>query len=328
MFYYDLQTEIASAAITLLTQGRKYVRILASDSRNWTIEITANHRRSHCPYIINQRGAEFMRRNAFLSVLSFIVFVLAATAQASEMGEVAIFADAVSWTDVGTAKAAAQKIQSDLKLTRDIQILSDDAIGAFAEQNTDDGNLDIIITFGYFPVSLYAPGNAERDDSVGELFLEGGNMFINTADYIFYVTQGGGANGDSGLKNMTDSNFDMWGDDASTDATEDGEKYTPSLVDVTFVANRPFKMSQVEADSDWELEAAFGTLGDKADPAIIHNLTYDGRVGIAFQAGGTLPRAEVIIEMIDNFLVEKVKAQTVEPGDKLSCTWGEIKGGS
>jgi hypothetical protein len=269
-----------------------------------------------------------MRRNTLLSVLSFTVFVLAATAQASEMGEVAIFADAVSWTDVGTAKAAAQKIQSDLKLTRDIQILSDDAIGAFAEQNTDDGNLDIIITFGYFPVSLYTPGNVQRDDSVGELFLEGGDMFINTADYIFYVTQGGGVNAADGLMNMTDSSFDMWGDDLSTEATEDGEKYTPSLVGVTFVANRPFFIGQVEADPDWELEVAFGALGDKVDPGIIRNLTYDGRVGIVFQAGGTLPRAEVIIEMIDNFLAEKVEAQAVEPGDKLSSTWGEIKGGS
>jgi hypothetical protein len=48
----------------------------------------------------------------------------------------------------------------------------------------------MMIIFGYFPVSLYTPGNAQADDSLGELFLEGGDMILNTADYIFYVTEG------------------------------------------------------------------------------------------------------------------------------------------
>ena len=69
-------------------------------------------------------------------------------------------------------------------------------------------NLISLSPLGTLPVSLYKPGNVEQEDSIAEKFLEGGDMFVNTADYIFYVTQGGGKNGDKGLKTITDSNFD------------------------------------------------------------------------------------------------------------------------
>ena len=65
----------------------------------------------------------------------------------------------------------------------------------FAKKRTGNTQLDIIITFGYFPVSLYEPGNTQKEESIAEKFLEGGDIFMNTADYIFYVTKGGGKNG-------------------------------------------------------------------------------------------------------------------------------------
>lgn len=265
-----------------------------------------------------------MRKFVFLVSL-FMVFA-AASCLAAEMGQIGIFTEAVSWTDVGTANAVAQKIIADLKLTRDIEILGDKAIGDFAEANTGDGDLDIIITFGYFPVSLYTPGNGERDDSVAELFLEDGNMFINTADWIFYVTQGGGANGAAGLQNITDSTFDMGADGNRNEPTDDGKKYTPSLPD-SYEAVRVFKTGQVEANDEWEVEVVFGENGPLADPAVIHNLEYDGRVAIVFQIGGVQPRAEVIIEMLDNWLSTIVKPDPVELLDKLSVTWAEVKHG-
>ena len=266
-----------------------------------------------------------LKRSISLGISLVAILVFAATTwSASTIGDIAIFTEAVSWTDVGTANAAAQMIIDELKLTKNIEIMNDKAIGEFAKEKTDNDKLDIIITFGYFPVSLYKPGNGEANNSVGEKFLEAGNMFINTADYIFYVTQGGGANGDTGLKNMTDSTFDMWTDGNRCKPAADGKKYTPSLPG-DFDAPRCFKTEQVESDKDWEVEVILGESGTNADPTVIRNKSYGGRVGIAFQAGGALPRGEVIIEMIDNWLSEKVKPESIEPAGKLPITWSEIK---
>jgi len=262
-------------------------------------------------------------------LLLFALFVFAATTCFAEtMGQIAIFTEAVGWTTVAHANAQAQMIKDDLRITRDIQILGDKEIAAFAEQNTDDGEIDIIITFGYFPANLYAPGNGEADDSVGELFLEGGNMLINSCDYIFYVTQGGAANGDVALKNITDSIFDLWTDGIVTAPTEDGKKYTPSLPK-SITAPRAFHINQVEADDEWELEVAFADDGgSSADPAVIRNTEYGGRVGIVFHVSNdAMPRGAVMTEMLDNWLAEKVERIAVDSADKLSVTWGKVKDG-
>lgn len=264
-----------------------------------------------------------MKKSILFSLLFGIFAVVPCFA--ATMGQIAIFTESVGWTDVGTANNAAQMIIDEVNVSKDIKILGDKDIAAFAEANTDDGQLDVIILFGYFPVNLYAPGNGEADDSIGELFLEGGNMILNTADYIFYVTQGGGANGDTGLKNMTDSNFDMWTDGNVNEPTADGEKYTPSYQGHT--APRSFKVSQIEGNDEWELEVAFGMDGGEsnADPAIIRNVDYDGRVGIVMQVSAVTPKGEVFTEILNNWLPTVVKPDPVEPLEKLPVTWGDVK---
>ncbi len=265
-----------------------------------------------------------LKKSINSGILLAAIFVFAATTSASEIGEIALFTESVGWTDVATATAQANIIINKIKITNKIKTLSDNAIGEFAKEKTQDNKLDIIITFGYFPVSLYTPGNGQAENSVGEKFLEAGNMFINTADYIFYVTQGGGANGDTGLKNITDSNFDMWTANPNV-PTDDGEKYTPSYTGAG--APRSFKISQIEADPDWELEVAFGTDGaDQADPAVIRNTEYDGRVCVVYQiSNNALPRGEVIAEILNNWLAEKLGVEAIEPAGKLPITWSEIK---
>lgn len=265
-----------------------------------------------------------MKRLLKWALLLTLTFAFASPLLAlQKIDKIAIFTAQVSWTDVATANAAAQKIIDNLKITRDINIMSDADIGKFATANTDDGNLDIIITFGWFPTSVYPPGNAKIEKSVGELFLEGGDMFINSADYIFYVSN---PNNDAGgLQNMTDSNFDMWTDGTVCKPNDTGKKYTPSLP-ASYNAPRCFRSEQIEANKEWELEVAFGDNGaTNSDPAVIHNLDYDGRIAIVFQVGDATPRGEVITQLIDNWLREKVKAQPVELKDKLSGTWGKIK---
>ncbi|MBD3183387.1 hypothetical protein GF312_13905 [Candidatus Poribacteria bacterium] len=262
-------------------------------------------------------------KKIFALSLLFVVFA-AMPCFAADMGQIAIFNEAVGWTTVQHATQQTQIILDRIKITKNIEVLNDKDIGTFAENGTGDGDLDVIITFGYFPVSLYAPGNGEPDDSVAELFLEDGNMFINTADYIFYVTQGGGTNGDAALKNITDSTFDLWTDNTAIEPTEDGEKYTPSLK--AFTSHRAFQKGQVEADDEWELEVEFGTNGLNSDPSVIRNTEYDGRVCVVHQVSNdAMPRGDVIVEILNNWLATVVRPQPVEPADKLPLTWGEIK---
>ncbi|MBD3183386.1 hypothetical protein GF312_13900 [Candidatus Poribacteria bacterium] len=252
----------------------------------------------------------------------FLTLVFSSLSMA-QIDKIAIFNELVGWTTVEAAAEATEVILANVTSASSIEVLNDEEMGAFAEANTGDGNLDIIVTFGYWPVSLYPPGNAEPDGSVGELFLEGGDMIMNTADYIFYVTQGGGANGDAGLKNMTDSEFDLWTDNTEIEPTADGEKYLPSLE--PFTSHRAFVIAQVEENPDWEFLAIFGTNGDNADPAIIQNLTYGGLVGINHQVSDdTMPRGPVMAEMIE-YIGAIGGSTAVEPAAKLATSWGAIK---
>jgi hypothetical protein len=74
------------------------------------------------------------------------------------------------------------------------------------------------------------------------------------------------------------------------------------------------------------LEVAFGDDGgSNVDPAIIRNTDYDGRVGIVLQVSAVTPKGEVFTEILNNWLPEVVEAESVEPVDKLSVTWGEVK---
>jgi len=257
-------------------------------------------------------------------IASVSIVLLVASLSFAQIDKIAIFNESVGWTTTDVAKAATDTITKNVKGAGSIKVYNDADIAKFAKDNTGDGNFDIIVTFGYFPTSLYTPGNAQPDGSVGEMFLEGGDMFFNTADYIFYVTEGGGTNGDTGLKNMTDSNFDLWTDGNVCTPTAKGLGYAPSMP-ASITAPRAIRLDQVEADPEWELEMAFalGTDGTMADPFIIRNTVYGGRVGGAFHVSDdTMPRGAVMSEILNNY----VGALTaVKPADKTTTAWGQVK---
>ncbi len=260
------------------------------------------------------------------STMLYVVAIVAlpSIGVSAPMGDVAIFTEQSGWIAQGTAAAEGEALKDLLKKPAKVEILTDKQIGKWAEDRTDNGLSDIIVTFGWFPTTLYTPGNADPDGSVAEEFLEGGNVILNTADYIFYVTQGGGANGEQGLKNMMDINADMWSGGTGIKPTADGKEYTPSLDD--FTSERTFKEAQIT--DPWEVEAAFGDNGAGfIDPAIVHDTETDGRIGIAFQEPNNpgLPRGEVLAEMIDNFLFEVLGPQAVDPNEKVATTWGHLK---
>ncbi|GIX06944.1 MAG: hypothetical protein KatS3mg115_1347 [Candidatus Poribacteria bacterium] len=152
----------------------------------------------------------------------------AGASQAAVMGDIAIFIDFVGWIGQGTAQLAAQQILDNQTVAENAEIVGGNEIADWVEARIDDGKMDMIITFGGFPDDLYAAGNAEPDGSLAEEFLYGGNFFLNTADYIFYYSNGI-QNGDVALKNITNSNFDMWTDGNASQPTPDGEKYLPSM---------------------------------------------------------------------------------------------------
>ena len=244
----------------------------------------------------------------------------------TRMGEIAIFNESVGWTNLAAAKADSEKILR-TKFARRVKVYNDKDIGTFAKKRTGNNQLDIIITFGYFPVSLYEPGNTQKEESIAEKFLEGGDIFMNTADYIFYVTKGGGKNGDAGLKTITDSNFDCWGDESPFAPTVDGKKYVPNLP-AKYKSTRPMKKSQIDADDNWEVEVSFGSNGDDFhDPVIIKSTTHGGRFVIVRQIADAAPdRGKVMSEILENYVNKRiVPALSVDKKDKLATIWAKSK---
>ena len=270
-----------------------------------------------------------MVRNA-LALFVVLLMVTCAAPSWAQLGDVAIFSENTGWISKDNADAQRaivfDNLKNDVSSVGDVVYATDSEIGPWAEERIDDGKADILIIFGWFPTTLYTPGNSQVDDSIAERFIYGGNIILNCADYIFYVTQGGGANGENGLKTIININADMWGGGTKIEPTDDGKKYTPTLE--AFTSERPFKSDQIV--DPWSVEAAFGDNGSGFfDPGIIKLNDSSGRVGICMQEpnNGDLPRGQVLIEMID-FISQQPDMQAgtpVEPTGKAAVTWGDLK---
>ena len=271
-----------------------------------------------------------MIRNVF--VLLIVLLMAACTISSwAELGDVAIFSENTGWISKDNADIQRaivfDKLRAAVPDVDEVVYKTDAEIGPWAEERIDDDKADILIIFGWFPTTLYTPGNSQVDDSIAERFLYGGNIILNCADYAFYVTEGGGANGENGLKTIININADMWGGGTAITPTDDGKKYTPSLE--AFTSERPFKSEQIV--DPWSVEAIFGDNGATFfDPGIIKLNDSSGRVGICMQEpnNGDLPRGQVLIEMID-FISQQpdVLASTtpVEAKGKIAVTWGDLK---
>lgn len=268
------------------------------------------------------------------NVLVIFVVLLMVTCTFSswaELGDVAIFSEGVGWISKDNADIQRaivfDNLKNDVPAVGDIVYKTDAEIGPWAEERIDDGKADILIIFGWFPTTLYTPGNVQVDDSIAERFLYGGNIILNCADYAFYVTEGGGANGENGLKTIININADMWGGGTAITPTADGEKYTPSLE--AFTSERPFKSEQIV--DPWSVEVIFGDNGAGFfDPGIIKLNDSSGRVGICMQEpnNGSLPRGQVLIEMIDFISMQPDVATATTPVEakgKVAVTWGDLK---
>ncbi|GIX06277.1 MAG: hypothetical protein KatS3mg115_0680 [Candidatus Poribacteria bacterium] len=223
------------------------------------------------------------------------------------------------------------QIVAGVKGLKNIEIFTDDTIdelAQWAEDNMNDGELDIIWLPGVMPSTLYPNPNKMPDGSVAERWLEGGNMFINVADWFAYTTYEGGArgadNGAAGAENILNlPGIIRFGDNTRMTITDDGKKYIPSLGD-SMITDRPVVGAAIVAP--WEPAAIFGEAGTDYDPIVIRNTETGGHVAFINQgnAGHAIDRAAATIEFINNWVAEQ-GFLAVEPAGKLATTWGELK---
>ena len=215
----------------------------------------------------------------------------------------------------------------------------DSALGLWMQEHTGNGQQDVFIAAsGTAPSAIYQFPNADPDGSNIENFVEDGNVFINVADWILYMSYEGGTrsddNGAAGAANVFDIPGLSFGNRGGPAVpTEMGQKYIPSLVE--FQSDRPWHLEQFEG-TDWEVTpfAISNDDANSADPAVAVNQTYGGIIAAMWQKAqpdwdGDDPRATGVIEFIANWLVENGEITTtpVEPQDKVATTWGRIKSG-
>ena len=185
-------------------------------------------------------------------------------------------------------------------LFKNIQQFDDaqlDEFGAWVDENTNDGEMDIIWLNGCMPSILYPFPNLQPDGSRAEEWLDGGNMIINIGDWFAYVSYEGGyrqpQNGDAGAANILDLPYwiIVFGDNTQMTVTPTGRAYLPSLNDPA-PTDRPVVLSAVQPP--WEVAAIFASTGGTedpsaetwADPVVIHNTETGGYVAFINQADG------------------------------------------
>jgi hypothetical protein len=219
------------------------------------------------------------------------------------------------WYDVATQNQDVDKIIAETgNLFNDVQKFDDSqaqAMGAWVDKNTNDGEMDILWLNGCMPNILYPYPNVKADGSRIEAWLDGGNMIINVGDWFGYVSYEGGArqteNGPSGAANILDltTGIIVSADNTSLTVTPKGKEYLPSLKDPA-ITYRPVAVPAVTAP--WEVSAVFAqnAAGNYADPIVIHNKTTDAYVAFINQcAGGTavwIDRGQACAEFIGNWV--------------------------
>ena len=217
----------------------------------------------------------------------------------------------------------------------------DSPLAKWCVNHTENGRQDVILlACGTCPSALYPFPNTKPDGSNVENFIEAGNIVINVADWIFYMSYEGGVrspeNGPGGAANV----FDIPGldfgerDTGEQKPTDLGKKYIPSLKE--FRSIRPWHVEQFEG-SDWEIVIFAQENANNADPAVAISKT-EGKDGYGMIAAmwqtatpdwdGTDPRGIGVAEFITNWLSENATVTAdVHANGKLSTTWAHIKAG-
>ncbi len=221
-----------------------------------------------------------------------------------------------NWWSQGAADREMQEIVDNVTAVPVERFTAADhaALADWVKAHTGDGKSDLLILCGQCPATIYPSGNTQPDGSLLELFLDDGNCVVNTGDWIFYMVNGAGANGTAALPTVMDiPSMEMWDDDTPVTVTNDGRKYTPSLVH--FATDRAIHLDALTGDWYPELILALAADGNRAEPVIVRNSTTGGRIGVFFQTSGqdNDPRGEVLSEWINNWYLPTVSTSNWGP---------------
>ncbi|MBT20956.1 hypothetical protein CMK17_13455, partial [Candidatus Poribacteria bacterium] len=212
-------------------------------------------------------------------------------------------------------------------------------LGKWLTSHTNNGQTDVVFTAcGTCPSSFYQFPNKDPDGSNIENFIEAGNVHVNVADWIYYMSYEGGVRSADNAADGAANVFDIPGlsfGDRGTDfqPTAEGKKYIPSLK--AFDSARPWHMEQFKG-TPWDLVAFAVDKGDKnsADPVVAISKE-DGKDGTGMiaamwqkdapvWAGKPDPRGIGVAEFLVNWLQENATF-AVNPKEKMSTTWGYVK---
>ena len=210
-------------------------------------------------------------------------------------------------------------------------------LAKWTKEHTGNGQQDVIIlACGTCPSGLYEFPNKDPDGSNVENFVEAGNIVINVADWIFYMSYEGGVrspnNGAAGAANVFDIPGLSFGNRVGgMKPTDIGKRVIPSMED--FNSDRPWHVEQFDG-SDWDLVIFAEADKNNADPAVA--ISKDpgedgtGMIAAMWQSarpewpGGEDIRGIGVVEFINNWLAEEAEFN-VEAKNKLATTWGTIK---
>lgn len=241
--------------------------------------------------------------------------------------------------DVVMGDARMKKIFADMKNFGDGDEKGDDSpLAKWTVAHTKDGQPDVIfLACGTTPSGLYPFPNKKPDGSNVEEFIDAGNIVVNVADWIFYMSYEGGVrspdNGADGAANIFDiAGLSFASRDNNMKVNDNGKKYIPSMKD--FVSDRPWHLEQFKG-TDWVV-TTFADAGGKndVDPAVAVNKKTGGIIAAMWQkAAPVWPEATDIrgigsVEFIANWLTEIAKiggGKAVNPKDKTAVTWGDMK---
>ena len=214
----------------------------------------------------------------------------------------------------------------------------DSPLAQWCKEHTGNGQQDVILlACGTTPSALYPFPNLKPEGSNVENFIEAGNILINVADWIFYISFEGGVrsaeNAAAGAANVFDIpglSFDTPRGTGNQTPTDIGKKYIPSLQ--AFHSDRPWRVDQF-AGSNWDLVIFAEEDANNADPAVAISKEAGedgvGMIAAMWQSAtpnwnGIDPRGIGVAEFIENWLSENA-ALDVHAKNKLSTTWGQIK---
>lgn len=219
------------------------------------------------------------------------------------------------------------------------EVGDDSPLAEWCVNHTGNGRQDaIILACGTTPSGLYPFPNLKTDGSNIENFIEAGNIVINVADWIFYMSYEGGVrsaeNGGAGAANVFDIPGLDFGDRGagsfSMTPTDEGMMYIPSLK--VFTSHRPWHLEQF-ANSNYDV-VVFARSGDNnGDPAVAISKDESedgfGMIAALWQSAtptwsGTDPRGIGVAEFIENWLTVNASLD-VHAEDKLTTTWGDVK---